>query len=312
LDSTAAAIVERLGEMIDGIVRTLERAIGSDVDDHGVSLKRTLATLFVVAAILTLIVAATVGVIIYFSDGLSEFGTWGDFFGGFLNPILTFITFCSVLITIILQQNELSLARREFTRSADALEKQIQAIDKQNFESTFFGMLSLHNELVEAIVTRRTSFAGPGQVTEKVWNGREAFLRFTLKLSDTEDSIAKNTEFKDMRGLMEAAYRHFWGDSRQALGHYFRYLYNVIRFVEDSNFAGPKYMRLLRAQLSDYELVLIMYNCLSEQGAAFKVLVEKHKILNNLEPSLLKRPEDMYYMAKSAFGEGYPKLPELV
>jgi hypothetical protein len=34
-------------------------------------------------------------------------GEWGDFFGGVLNPLLTFLTFMGLLITIILQQQEL-------------------------------------------------------------------------------------------------------------------------------------------------------------------------------------------------------------
>jgi hypothetical protein len=50
-------------------------------------------------------------------------GPFGDFFGGMLNPTLTFLMFMGLLSTINLQQKELSLTRKEYIRTADALEE---------------------------------------------------------------------------------------------------------------------------------------------------------------------------------------------
>ncbi|UUM70748.1 hypothetical protein [Aeromonas veronii] len=48
----------------------------------------------------------------------AELGAFGDFLGGVLNPIFTFMTFFGVIITIVLQKIELKAAREEYTKSA--------------------------------------------------------------------------------------------------------------------------------------------------------------------------------------------------
>lgn len=65
-----------------------------------------------------------------FSDGAS-YGTFGDFFGGVLNPILTFLTFMGLLFTILLQQSELKLTRKELKDSAAALSDQAKTLAQQ-------------------------------------------------------------------------------------------------------------------------------------------------------------------------------------
>jgi hypothetical protein len=65
--------------------------------------------------------------------GESSYGTFGDFFGGILNPILTFLTFLGLLITIVLQKKELALTRQELHTSALALSQQVETQEKQRF-----------------------------------------------------------------------------------------------------------------------------------------------------------------------------------
>lgn len=65
-----------------------------------------------------------------FSKG-SSYGTFGDFFGGMLNPILTFLTFMGLLMTIILQQKELRLTRSELKESSLALADQAKSLKHQ-------------------------------------------------------------------------------------------------------------------------------------------------------------------------------------
>jgi uncharacterized membrane protein len=70
-----------------------------------------------------------------FSGGLSNkndvWGTFGDFIGGTLNPILSFFALIALLLTIILQSRELEATREELKRSASAHEKQVNYISGQ-------------------------------------------------------------------------------------------------------------------------------------------------------------------------------------
>lgn len=55
------------------------------------------------------------------------------------------------------------------------------------------------------------------------------------------------------------------------LGHYFRHLYQTVQFVANEKIINEveksKYTKLIRAQLSDFEQVLLYYNSLSVMGA---------------------------------------------
>lgn len=97
-----------------------------------------------------------------FPDGLSKendkWGTFGDFFGGTVNPILGFISFIALITTIRLQLQELSQTRAELKRSADAqqstekhLEKQSATMEKQQLENSFHSLLIHHNSLIREL-----------------------------------------------------------------------------------------------------------------------------------------------------------------
>jgi len=58
-------------------------------------------------------------------------GTFGDFIGGTLNPILSFFALIALLLTIVLQSRELEATREELKRSASAHEKQVSYISGQ-------------------------------------------------------------------------------------------------------------------------------------------------------------------------------------
>ncbi|WP_331350972.1 hypothetical protein [Cellvibrio sp. UBA7671] len=74
----------------------------------------------------------------YFSTPLSYFdperlGQLGDFLGGTLNPIFGFVTVCLLLWSVFIQRKELSLTRKELTKSATALNNQVRlATDEYN------------------------------------------------------------------------------------------------------------------------------------------------------------------------------------
>lgn len=215
-------------------------------------------------------------VINLFSIPKSSFGEWGDFFGGVLNPILTFMTFMGLLITIVIQQTELRESRVELKRSADALSEQSLSLKRQTFEATFFQMLSVHTGIVGAIDLVNDS----GTVTR----GRDCFSVFYTRLNKIyrENQKRSNGKHSDVN-VLRHSYKQFWSRHQVELGHYFRYLYNVIRFIKESNFVDGPYLRLVRAQLSDQELLLLFYNCVvSEHGERFKSLVEEFSILDNM------------------------------
>ncbi|KQV94612.1 hypothetical protein ASC87_26050 [Rhizobacter sp. Root1221] len=233
---------------------------------------RSLYRLFQVAvATLAVVLVANL-----FAIGKSSFGEWGDFFGGVLNPLFTLLTFTGVLITIVLQQTELRESRVEMRRSADALHEQNKSMQRQNFEATFFQMLAVHTSLVNAI----------DLVDEhnRITRGRDCFSVFYTRFNKIyrEQASKENGKYTDER-VLKRSYQIFWKVHQVELGHYFRYLYNIVRYVKEAPFVDGPYIRLIRAQLSDQETLLLFYNCIASQhGSRFKALAEDFALLDNM------------------------------
>ncbi|WP_428028177.1 putative phage abortive infection protein [Altererythrobacter sp.] len=200
-------------------------------------------------------------------------GPWGDFFGGVANPLLTFLTFIAVLATLWLQHEELGLSREELSRSANALEAQIESGKKQRVENTFFQLMSNHNEIVNSI-----DLVSRGKPTTF---GRDCFSVFYTRLTKIFRELEKRPNLSKSE-CIERAYSDFWRDHQLELGHYYRFLYRFVLFA-DREFADDDfYMGLLRAQLSDQELLMLFYNAQTPDGHAFKPLIEKWALLDNM------------------------------
>lgn len=64
--------------------------------------------------------------------GNNEFGTFGDFMGGFLNPILTFLTILLLVYSITFQLEELKETREEIRRSREDISHSNQISEERN------------------------------------------------------------------------------------------------------------------------------------------------------------------------------------
>lgn len=114
--------------------------------------------------------------------------------------------------------------------------------------------------------------------------------------------------------LIKCYEKDFYQVRQHELGHYFRNLYHIIKYVdkaealkgEDADIEYKnrrRYTSLVRAQLSVFELCLIFYNGLGSEGKEFKQLIEKYGLLENLHDRkniLLNATHEKFY-DKTAF-----------
>ena len=76
------------------------------------------------------------------------------------------------------------------------------------------------------------------------------------------------------------------------LSIYFRFLFNVFKYIDSSDVENKyKYASIVRSQLSDSELLMIFYNCISSQGRKMVYYTEKYKIFDNLPVNHLLQSE---------------------
>lgn len=251
------------------------------------------------------IVSIYSGALIYFTWPISELsidksGVFGDSFG-LLTSLFSGLAFAGLIITILMQKDELALQREELSLTRDELSGQKDELRTQNetlrvqrFENTFFKMLEILDSCRKEIAYQAPNFPN-GSTT---YEGREAVRRLYEALSKRYffNSITQNYSqqlvFAEDCNTLEGVnqrYTKFYNDHGDDLGQYFRTLYNIIKLV-DRNFTsgdGLVYSNLLRAQLSRYELLLIFYNCLSSHGDKLTPLVKKYSILKHMEAELV-------------------------
>ena len=79
----------------------------------------------------------------------------------------------------------------------------------------------------------------------------------------------------------QSKYEEFYLENRDNLGHYFRFIYNIIKFIDTSDLENKKfYTNILRSQFSDAESTVLLMNCISKYGEnKFKPYAEKYRLL---------------------------------
>lgn len=212
----------------------------------------------------------------------AEFGQRGDFFGGFVNPFLTFIAFIGFLYTVMLQRQEIKDGREQAVKASALADEQNVSVREQNYQAAFFQMLGAHNDIVNSIRVE-----DPAR-DNSIVTGRGAFRTIYSAMRrvyrDKKKQYKNTNDSRVLAHSYETVYRKY----QYELGHYFRSLYNTIILLEDGP-SSEKYIKLLRAQLSNQELLILFYNCaISPHGERFKALAERHEIFNNLPPYLLE------------------------
>ena len=203
----------------------------------------------------------------------SDFGVneFGDMYGS-LNTLFSGLAFSGVIISIFLQSAELKATREEMKAQVVQFEQQTEAMQKQVFESSFFSMINLHNTISSNLRNE---------------NKFEDLFRKLVSFTKNPSCLGKN-----IHEHLRKTYDVFMAVEYSNIGHYFRYVYQIMKFINSSSLnANDKviYMNILRAQLSNYELMLLFVNCQCyKRSDKFRKLVEEYGFFEHIYDSDLK------------------------
>jgi uncharacterized membrane protein len=243
-----------------------------------------------------------------------DWGTFGDFMGGTLNPLLAFLSLIALLTTIKIQSKELRATTTEMRNSSTALQEQSQSIKLQNFENTFFKMIDVHNSIISDLALER--FTNEYRDNNSAYHVN--FLDIKLKFSENKDV----TERKTIKRLLDILtqydkqchqdhktnYDKFHNYYEDKIGHYFGFIYQVLILIRDAEENkqienSKKYAHLYRSLFSKPELALLAHHCLGSIGEKkFKALVENFEFFEHLPTNSLNDELESKY-DKSAFGK---------
>ncbi len=127
-------------------------------------------------------------------------GAFGDMFGG-VNALFSGLAFTGLIYTIYLQmtelreqREELKLTREELAGQKEIMAKQSEQITIQNFESAFFQLLKIHNEVISEISVGDAYYS---------MEGRDAFEELLKHV---------NSKYSNFYAQVDADYKKSWND----------------------------------------------------------------------------------------------------
>ncbi|MBM7610144.1 membrane protein implicated in regulation of membrane protease activity [Lysinibacillus composti] len=291
-------------------------------------------------------------------DLFADIGTIGDFFGGTMVGLLSLSSILFVTAAVMMQKDELKLQREELSKTTKEFEVTNNTMKKQAFDSTFFNLISLQNDILKEVTFKNKSGRDAIEQlfiifqTNISTKSRDEFEIYISNLDDLMkirilyfeleklklDSesyymeinifsealptlIAKyellnehgiwspdgkfynklnnnltrylmdkdyiNLEYNlyvpiDDIGWRQNYYEKFYSSSVNTIGHYFRNLYRIVKFIVESDLKETEkktYVGILRAQLSTSELIMLYYNiCYSSKGEKFYNLLIENKV----------------------------------
>lgn len=232
-------------------------------------------------------------------------GVFGDMFGA-INALFSGLAFAGLIITLIMQHEELGLQREELAQTNEELEAQRKEFEAQTatmkiqrFENTLFNLLSLQQSIIDNLSFDPTDSDDETPPSE----GRLVFdsLYNSVKMfyANYKSSFAYGIKGLIIHEDDISAYRHCKGIS--TLDHYFRHLYRIFKYIDETPLIEDEdkyqYASIVRAQLSDCELLVLFYNALnvSDEGELkFKRLIEKYALFNNIREEMLARKHEDY------------------
>lgn len=201
----------------------------------------------------------------------------GSFIGGTVGAFFSFGSFLLIIAT--LQQQKDEFLKSEKTNNI------------RQFESLFLQLLNFHQNLKDAISTN-VELLSPTVKKYREENEEDGvdgigfFDDFCEAISlECEDIHAASIE-QQLRIFMKYFRVHV-----SDIGHYFRNLFHLVRYVDETELIADDkrkfYIRLIRSQLTNSELICLGYNGLTSNGTKFKPLIEKYALLENIDFELL-------------------------
>ena len=238
------------------------------------------------------------------NEGWATRGQFGDMFG-VVNSLFSGLAFGGIFYTFLLQQEEIK-------NQSVQLDEQRNTIILQRFETSFFNLVSMYNDIVGGMDIK--SHKKPFDV---IYAGRDCFRHFykeytriseadierrfmdtqsgNLKPADETKKLAIDFANQQTIEAYMDSFKSFLYIYESDLGHYFRFIRMLLNFIESANIENKgEYVKMLTEQLSSNELLLLFYYALSDEK--LKSLFLKYSIIANVRRNELLNPShwDLY------------------
>jgi hypothetical protein len=242
---------------------------------------------------------------------------YGDFIGGLVGPILSLAGFLLIYETISAQRKTFEIQQFEskffdllrFHR--DNVQQMTHRIPWDANEKYYNGtrvFIEIKSQFLKLyrIVKKKVDICKSIKSSEKeltAINISYLILYFGVSKDALSDLKSALTDYDPelIKQLIEDIVKRktkystkvvYFGGHQVRLGHYFRHLFLSVKYVNDTKFLTRKqkykYVKIIRTQLSQYELAIFFINSLSiGRKWEKKGLITTFKLIKNLPPNFI-------------------------
>lgn len=152
-------------------------------------------------------------------EKITKLGPVGDYIGGTTIALFNIASFSMLVAALVMQKEELKLQREEITKTREEYELTNKTMKKQQFESTFFNMITLHQSISKNIGSK-----------SKIYND------FISELKKNYDKSLKEYLNVYFKNELNSTYK-----DKQSLENIIETIYLGLEIKKEINDANEKY-----------------------------------------------------------------------
>ena len=203
-----------------------------------------------------------------------KWGQFGDFIGGIVGTFITIVTIIFLYLTFKDQHLSYIEAREVNRELLKRSQEEVAHKNVQLFDGNFNVVLELYHK----------SIANYKSPSESIPKGKAS-------MSNLVSSFINSTEFTNNESYLKRSdkalnkFEEFLSKNMTEVNAHMKLLYRLLSLIDESQIdedTKHRYAKLLRSQLTDEELILIRYNCMSQRGIKMRRLVFNYNILKHL------------------------------
>ena len=232
----------------------------------------------------------------------AKIAQFGDFVGGVVGTLLAFVAAILYYVALKEQRKDIAINQKSMNLQNEALAKQIEEFEKQKeelaltrivyeqqyktmkeqehtmkiqqFESSFYAFLNVYIAIKNELNNNDEE--------------KDFFKTIFLKLNGSVDVELINESPLNCHKIIEKKYVDLFLHNKGRLSHYFKTIYRLLKIIDSSlslsNQEKMFYAKIIRSQLTDYELLIMYYNYHSVYANKSTVLIYKYNILKHIHP----------------------------
>lgn len=234
-------------------------------------------SLFVILSLILIFIVMGTTLYLGCDANNNDRGTFGDMFGA-ANALFTGLSFVGLIVTILLQRQDIKVQKKE-------LDNQNRAIQVQAFENTFFRMMDILFKVLEEVFYYEDDRRLNGRSAISMMHYYIAAKARIYSARKENKMVDYNQIYFDLTGneIREILKERFDSYNNQ-LSSYYRTIFNIVKMIDTNPFIDKQtYVNVLTSQLSKMEIMMIYYYGLLQGNEKEKELIEKFGMLKDID-----------------------------